>query len=70
MIEQIFLFKKKCQAADSKLREHLELLELNEECKINSIRLNDVSEDQDLFEVSFTKTNLATLIIDTNEVIV
>lgn len=40
MVEQGYLFKKKCQLNDSKLREHLRLTELNEESKV-SLRLED-----------------------------
>lgn len=35
MVEKSYLFKKKCQMNDSKLREHLRLLDLNEESKMN-----------------------------------
>lgn len=35
MVEKSYLFKKKCQMNDSKLREHLRLLDLNEESKLS-----------------------------------
>lgn len=55
MVEQTYLFKKKCKTSDSKLREHLELVELTEECKLNNIGFNDISDDHKLFQVYFLK---------------
>ncbi|KAK6644740.1 hypothetical protein RUM43_001009 [Polyplax serrata] len=49
MVEQTYLFKKKCKTSDSKLREHLELVKLNEECKHNRSRFNDDSDDSIIF---------------------
>ena len=61
MVEQMYLFKKKCKLSDSKLREHLEITELNEECKLDRISFSDAI-DSNVFEVNFKKVMLVIMI--------
>ena len=61
MVEKSYLFKKKCQMNDSKLREHLRLLDLNEENKLNE-RFEDESDstmvETDIVSIILTLTSI------------